>query len=293
MAAYSFAVGDLQCVVVEDGRAVIPVDNMVRNVPPETWKGALGLDTASPGEMPFSYNYLYVRTAQHHVLVDAGLGPENPAQDEAFEARYKMRLPKVQRNGSVVDHLQAQGVASGDVSWVILTHGDRDHVGGLVDRAGQPVFPRARYVMLREAWDFWNDQQAVARWPEFMTSFGRQILPTIREQVTAVEAGVEFLPGFALLPAPGHRPGHAAVSMASAGQELLHVGDTVAHPVFMEHPAWQWAVDSDPAQAQRDREWLLGRAAERGALVAGSHLPFPGVGRLVPLAEGWRWQPLD
>ena len=293
MATYSFTVGGLRCAVVEDGRAVVPLDNMVRNVPPETWKAALGLGGGAAQEMPFSYNYLYVRTPEHHVLVDAGLGPEDPAQNEAFEARYKMRLPRVQRDGSVVDHLRTLGAAPGDVDWVIITHGDRDHVGGLVDLAGQPAFPRARYAMLQEAWDFWNDREALAQWPEFMTSFGRQILPLIAERVTAVAAGVEFLPGFTLLAAPGHRPGHAAAWIASAGQELLHLGDAAPHPAFIEYPAWQWAIDSDPAQAREARLRLLSRAAERDALVVGSHLPFPGVGRLVPLGEGWRWQPLD
>ena len=292
MAAYSFAVGDLRCAVVEDGRAVLPVEGMVRNVPPETWKEALVRGGYSASEIAFSYNYLHVRSAQHHILVDTGLGPDNPAQNEAFESRYKMRLPRVQRDGSVADQLQALGVAPGDVDWVILTHGDRDHVSGLVDVAGQAIMTGARYVMLQEAWDFWNDEAALARWPEFMTSFGRQILPAIRDRVIPIEAGVEFLPGIALLAAPGHRPGHAAVSITSAGNTLLHVADVVPHPAFVEHPTWQWAVDSDPAQAQEARVRLLGQAADVGALVSASHLPFPGVGRLVPLAEGWRWQPL-
>jgi len=37
---------------------------------------------------------------------------------------------------------------------------------------------------------------------------------------------------------------------------------------------------------------LLSMAVEQQALVFGSHLPFPGVGRVVPQGAGWLWQPL-
>jgi len=36
---------------------------------------------------------------------------------------------------------------------------------------------------------------------------------------------------------------------------------------------------------------LLGQAVEQDALVFGSHLPFPEVGKIIPRAETWCWQP--
>jgi glyoxylase-like metal-dependent hydrolase (beta-lactamase superfamily II) len=87
--------------------------------------------------------------------------------------------------------------------------------------------------------------------------------------------------------------GHAAVRLTLDGKHLLHIADAVGHPLFMLHPDWRWPYDSDPQQAALTRRELLGWAAENQAIVFGSHLPFPALGRLTPEGEGWLWHPLE
>jgi glyoxylase-like metal-dependent hydrolase (beta-lactamase superfamily II) len=91
----------------------------------------------------------------------------------------------------------------------------------------------------------------------------------------------------------GHTPGHIALLISSGGQQLLHMADTVLHPILMQHPEWRPAFDLLPDQAAATKRQILDRAAADQALVLAFHFPFPGLGRVVPEGQAWRWQPID
>jgi glyoxylase-like metal-dependent hydrolase (beta-lactamase superfamily II) len=189
--------------------------------------------------------------------------------------------------------LKGAAISPPDIDTIIITHGDIDHIGGLATQDQQLIFPNARYILLKEAWDFWSNEALVAKWPPFLTVFGRTVFPLIRERIQVVESGEEFLPGFELFSAPGHRPGHSIIKATSAGQVLLHIADSVGHPLLMKHPYWPWYADARDEQAAKDKAQVLNQAATEKALVFGSHLPFPGVGRVEPFGDGWRWRPIE
>jgi glyoxylase-like metal-dependent hydrolase (beta-lactamase superfamily II) len=289
---YHFLVGDLLCIAIDDGRAVAPIDNIARDVPLEQLEQALRESGYSTAETTMSYNCLYIRAGSHHILIDTGLGQNLQQRDEALMAKYHIRLPRIERDGSLLDHLHSEGIAAGDIDLIVLTHEDGDHVGGIADADGDLVFPNASYILPREAWDFWSDEALVARLPDLLTASGRKTLPLIRDRIQVVDTGVEFLPGFELISAPGHRPGHSAVAITSRGEHLLHLADTAGHPVFMAHPSWHGYADSWHDLAAEDRIRLLTQATGQRALIFGSHLPFPGLGRVAPQEAGWRWQPV-
>lgn len=120
-----------------------------------------------------------------------------------------------------------------------------------------------------------------------------ELAQALRERVQVAAAGVEFLPGLRFIAAPGHRPGHSALMCESEGALLVHLADTMGAAILLEHPDWHWAYDTVPAQAARDQALVLQLAAERQALVFGPHLPYPGVGHVLPLGNGFRWLPVD
>ena len=271
---YHFKVGTLQCIAISDGTDVNTVENLIRDVPPELVRQATLDHGLSPTEITTYFNCLYIQTDGQRVLVDAGWGQGTG-----------------RRNGALLEGLQVEGIAPADINTVVITHTDFDHVAGLMTPDSRVVFTNADLILSKEAWDFWTDESILAKLPEPLTTFGRKTLPILRDQLKVVEPGIEFLPGFELISAPGHRPGHTALWITSTGEHLLHLADAVGHPLLMENPGWRWSYDTQPEQAERDRRRLLNLAVTRQAMIFGSHLPFPGVGRAIPQGVGWIWQP--
>jgi glyoxylase-like metal-dependent hydrolase (beta-lactamase superfamily II) len=270
-----FKIGNLNCTVICDEAGSNPPANVFIDVPPDQLARALEEHGFPPGEVPNSYNVLTIQSGSKRILVDTGLGKGTQWKD-----------------GRLLDGLQAQCIDPASVDVVVITHGDGDHVGGILTAVGQPVFPNAEYILLQEAWDFWCSPQAVSRLPEPRTAFGRKILPLIRERVRPCAAGEEFLPGFQLISVPGHRPGHSAISIRSNGDLLIHVADSIGNPLLLEHPDWHWGFDSDADRAGEDRRMLMRMAVEQKALVFCSHMPYPGVGHILAKGDAWVWQPL-
>lgn len=67
----------------------------------------------------------------------------------------------------------------------------------------------------------------------------------------------------------------------------------------MPIPETTISFDSDLDQATKTREALFAQAASEGYLVAGTYLPFPGIGHINTRVErsgttnGYRWIPVN
>jgi glyoxylase-like metal-dependent hydrolase (beta-lactamase superfamily II) len=91
----------------------------------------------------------------------------------------------------------------------------------------------------------------------------------------------EILPSINAISASGHPPEHSFYSVESKRQKLVLWGD-VLHFAAVQFPEPQVTViwDSDDRAAASQRKRAFAEAARDGYLVAGAHLPFPGIGRL-------------
>ena len=99
----------------------------------------------------------------------------------------------------------------------------------------------------------------------------------------------ELPPGVTLVTTHGHTPGHA--SWLVDGRLLLW-GDIVHyHAVQFARPVVYSSFDSIPAQAIASRKRLFADAARHDWWVGGAHLPFPGLGHVIPQGKGYRWIP--
>jgi len=286
---YRFKVGNFECMAVSDGTHTYapptfppPAAFLFTNAPRQRLEQALrehNLQLENWVEWVSPYICLTVNTGEHRVLVDTGANGLDP------------------NTGRLLQNLKAEGIAPEDIDTVVLTHGHPDHIGGNTDAEGKSTFPNARYVMWKDEWDFWNSEQAERQLDEHVKEVLLKVahdnLPPIQDQLDLVDRETEIVPGMRAIAAPGHTPGHMAVTISSGGEQLMYLSDTVLHPIHLEQPDWHSAVDFAPQQVITTRYRLLNRAATEKALVLVFHFPFPGLGHVVHKGEAWQWQPIE
>lgn len=78
--------------------------------------------------------------------------------------------------------------------------------------------------------------------------------------------------------APGPSCGHILIEGQLGGGVIMYfLGELLRHPaVQLPYPDVSGSDDDDPELAAKTRIAVLGEAADKGILVAGTHLPFPG-----------------
>ncbi|MCB0943519.1 MAG: MBL fold metallo-hydrolase, partial [Mycobacterium sp.] len=105
--------------------------------------------------------------------------------------------------------------------------------------------------------------------------------------VETVAADRTVAPGVRLRMTPGHTPGHMCVWI---GDDCVITGDVVHHPVQCGHPEWTATGDGDPDLARSARRDFLATAAQKKALVLGTHFAGTSAGYVVPVGDGYRFE---
>ena len=105
--------------------------------------------------------------------------------------------------------------------------------------------------------------------------------------------GFKLSPCVTAIAAHGHEVGHTAFEVSSAGETLLIWGDIVHVPsIQFERPELTWEYDTDQDQACVTRHRMLRQAAKPNFFVAGSHLEFPGIGKITESDGAFRYTAL-
>ena len=276
---YEFEVGDIKCAALCDGALPYPINWFFSNAAAQEVESELRARQLPTEHVLAAYTCLLVRVGKECVLVDTGAGGLAPG------------------TGELPNKLQELGVSRQQVTTVLLTHAHPDHIGGLLDEAGQPAFPNARYVMGRREHEFWTQSPSLDRIAleqfikDMMLSAVQRNLPPLKGQLELIEGENEIAPGIRALAAPGHTPGHVAVLLSSGKEQLLIAADAVLHPLHLAHPDWRAVFDLDPLTASNSRQKLLDWAAADHVPVHVYHFPFPGHGAIVKRGQAWEFEP--
>ncbi len=216
--------------------------------------------------LPLAALPLLVRTPESVLLIDTGLG--NKLDDR------ERRIFRYKGDWNLPGELDQLGLGREDVDFVILTHFDFDHAGGVVmrdDGGGLTLtFPRARHLLQRTEWEdvLSPDSRTVKSYRpvnyELLKGSGRLDLVT---------GGFEVARGVHLIHTGGHSRGHQAVRLESRGETALHLGDLLPTHAHL-NPLWITAYDNFPLDAVRRKEELMTRGVSEGAWFTLYHDPF-------------------
>lgn len=226
---------------------------------------------AEPGNIHIN-GYL-IQGRGRTILVDAGAGGLNNI------------------GGQLRESLAAAAISPDDVDTVLLTHAHPDHIGGLLDAEGQPVFQQAElYLHPLEAAYCQDDEQR-----KRANERGQRNVTLVRRTVDAYARKLqltgkgEVTEGILPVWLPGHTPGHTGFRIDSKGKCLLIWGDIVHYPhIQTARPEVSIVFDCDPVQARETREKILAQAVRENLLIAGMHLGRSGFARVRQAGEGYR-----
>jgi glyoxylase-like metal-dependent hydrolase (beta-lactamase superfamily II) len=273
---FHFRVGDVECMAVRDATELTPWKDIIVGAEDPAVAKALRERGLPATDIPWDFSCLFARSGNDLIAIDTGWG----SCTERLQ-------------GQFLANLCTEGVSPSDVSFVLITHHDRDHLAGIVAADGTLAFPNARHVLTQEGWAWYTSEKNLASLPEPQAGFHRKVRALLEGRVELVSGEAQVAPGIRILPAPGHRPGHVVVELASKGERLLHLADTIPLPIFVDHPEWKAAFDSVQDEAWATRQRLLDLAESENALVFLSHFPFPGLGHITREGGTRRWRPIS
>ncbi len=247
------------------------------------WTGAPGeeiarrvaaLDGGDGTSLRLNFTAWLVDDGERLTLIDAG-GPPGA-------------LP---HNGRLPAALRALGVAPERIGLVAATHTHFDHIGGML-KDGRAVFPQAELLLPRADVAHFTDPARAAAAPDFLKSSFDLTASLLRAypRVQQVDGERALTPFISSVDMAGHTPGHTGFRISDGGRTLLITGDLLFAPAL--HPAREdlgIAFETDPAAALAMRRRFFARAEEEKALLAATHMPFPGLGRIIREGGTRRW----
>lgn len=278
---YRMALGGIEMTALFDGALELD-SNLLKNTSAREVSSLHARQFIKGSALQVAVNAFVINIGGKLVLVDAGAG-------KAFG-------PKL---GQIVANLKAAGHTPEQIDVVLITHLHGDHVAGLADAEGRVVFPNAQVWSAQADNEFWLSEAIAAKAPKEAQPFFKMArdaaAPYIKSgQWKTFTSDQELVPGIVSFAANGHTPGHSGYLIGSGEDRLLIWGDIVHnHAVQFARPQVAIEFDVDPKAAVVTRKRILAKAAKERLLIAGMHLPFPGIGHVRQEARGYSWVPVD
>ncbi|MEI3789467.1 MULTISPECIES: MBL fold metallo-hydrolase [unclassified Chryseobacterium] len=247
---------------------------------------ALLRDNFRPDDyVDMAMNLMLVKTKSRLVLLDAGMG-----------------IFADERTGFILKSLQKAGFSPKDITDVFISHAHPDHIGGVVDKQNNLVFPNADIYISKIEHDFWLQASIkdfknsfLKNQPEFLNQIIppiQNILKTIRPKLKFYDFKKPLFDHFSFQLAPGHTPGLTVTTISSGNEKLMYIADLIHSDVILfPHPEWGFSGDTDLDIATESRKKLLNQLAETKAKAFAYHLPWPGLGFTRKKDAAYEWIP--
>jgi glyoxylase-like metal-dependent hydrolase (beta-lactamase superfamily II) len=272
----AFSVGSLTIHQLSDGAERARRATWFNGIDPMVWAPAVGV---SDSGALFSINYgCFAITGGGQVtLVDTGAG-SRALQREGVEGA-----------GQMMKRLAGIGIGRSDIDVVLQTHMHADHCGWLVDDDRETLgFPNANVYLHASELEYWTTPPSD---DNPMSPFVRSRIEPVRAagRISTFDHQCEVTAEVTAIPTPGHTPGHISVLVQSDGASALLLGDVAHHPIHLEHHDWLPRIDMDPQESIRSRGRMAALAVETDAIVTAPHMPILTLGRVIRVANQYKY----
>jgi glyoxylase-like metal-dependent hydrolase (beta-lactamase superfamily II) len=261
---HELKIGDCKVIAVKDTSFEMAA-TLIVNGNPDTLKKYL-----PDGKTISSVNTFIIKNGKQTILVDAGNG------------------------ASMLTNLKKVGLTPDSINLILITHGHFDHVSGLI-KDGKPVFQKAKVLFSKDEKALYEDKAIESIPDEYKTYFkaSNQVFKIYGDKVGTFAFGDTVASGVISVDLHGHTAGQTGYLVESKGQKLLIAGDFLhISPVQFPHPEYSLVYDRDPVAAATTRKLVLDNVTKEKMLVAGMHIPFPGVGTVALGPVGFVFSPV-
>jgi glyoxylase-like metal-dependent hydrolase (beta-lactamase superfamily II) len=268
----SVQIGDVRLTWLPDGVGLFKASAFIPATDEQWQRHPDAID--AEGMLVTSLGGMLVQTPNDTILVDVGMG----------DHRLEIPIGRAE-GGRFLESLAQAGVSPEQVDAVVYTHLHADHVGWSSvagDDGYRLRFPRARYVMHRDEWKFWEGKDDHTGMP------AESLEAPLRDAVTLLAGDQEIVPGLNLVHTPGHTPGHSSVVVSSGDERVYILGDVLHSPAQVSE-AWVCFADTDADVSRATREAVLRELQRPGTITAGTHFPNSIFGRVVTVERRPHW----
>jgi glyoxylase-like metal-dependent hydrolase (beta-lactamase superfamily II) len=259
--------GDFEVLPLLDGFFRLDGGAMFGVVPKPLWQKRAPADDRN--RILLGLRPLVVRTPDHTVLIDAGIGDKMTAKDTEIYG--------IDRTPGLEASLAAAGVAMTDVDVVIASHLHFDHAGGFTRREGAtvvPAFPRATYYVRRLEWGDATHPHERNRASYLEENF----VPLAQANVLRfIDEDGEVLPGISVSRTGGHTMHHQLIRIESGGRTGIFTADLMPTAAHVDAP-WIMAYDLYPMDTLAYKKPFLREAIEREYVIFFEHDPAIAAG---------------
>ncbi len=279
---HTVKIGRFECTVIADGTHINPRDGIFSNAPSNEVEELMQKYGLKDGGITTPSSCLFIRDGEHSYLIDTGWGPG------------------VEVNaGKALQNLEAAGIKRTDIETIFISHCHPDHIGGITDIKGELNYSNAKYVMIKEEYEFWTSNPDLSKLAaseavkEGMVKAINKNMFIIKNKLNLISSGTEYIPGIKLITISGHTPNNCYILISSEGKQLLCTADMVVYTFQLEKPQWFLVFDSMPEEARTTRNRVLSKAVKDHTLIFACHFPYPGIGYIEEKNGLWNWHPVE
>ncbi len=276
--------GNFEIFWLNGGEFELDGGTMFGVVPKALWAGKYPVDVNNPTALEENYikllNYpLLIKTPDLLVLVETGLGNKLTKKQK--------RIYRVTKEWDLPGDLKKIGLTRQDIDYVILTHCDFDHAGGIVmiNSSGNEelTFPNAKHIIQKLEWE-----DAIQPNRRSANTYFEQNFSKLKdtEKLQLIEGDFEICQGIEVEHTGGHTRGHQIVRIQSEKVIAYHLADLLPTHVHF-NPLWVMAYDNFPMDAIALKEKYEARGLKENAWFTFYHDPvmyackFDDQGRVV------------